>query len=617
MRRSAAAPHLLPVLAYALFTIILTWPLVIRLGEVVPHDLGDPLLSIWTLWWNAHVMPFTERWWDGMAFFPSRYTLAFSDHRLGLGAIATPMMWLGASPLTAHNVVFLLTFFLSAAAAYALCFSLTRSRAAAFIGGLVFGFNPFRAGHLAHLELLASYWLPIVLLALHRWSSTLRPGWLVVLGVALLMQALTSGYYYFFSSVLVALWLIWFTPRGLAPRAYVRLAMALLLPLLILTPMLIEYRNAHAALGLSRGITEIEQLSADLSGLITAPALLALWKSPAAWDRPEGALMPGLTVVVVVVIALLLPRRERSGQVEPTWLRRVRVGLLTAAAVGALIAIVPSLVGPVAYEVLGTRIAIRDASKPLTIAILLCLCWLVTMRRVREAWASQSPLGFYGLATAVMWLLAMGPTVRLFGERVLYKAPYAWLMLLPGFRDEFRAPARFAMLAELTLSAAVALALVRLVRHRPQTHFAALCLVGAAVVAESWLEPLPLHMPPTPLDVPAAVPRDAAVLEWPLGVEDATAMYHSIAHGRRTVNGMSGYAPPHYHVLHEALAEGRVDALPALAAHGPVAIFVPRAAFSADVRAMVTAGGIATSLASTTTHEVLLVASTPGAPTNA
>ena len=36
--------------------------------------------------------------------------IAFSDHRLGASLLATPLQWLGASPLTAYNIVFLATF---------------------------------------------------------------------------------------------------------------------------------------------------------------------------------------------------------------------------------------------------------------------------------------------------------------------------------------------------------------------------------------------------------------------------------------------------------------------------------------------------------------------------
>ncbi len=132
--------------------------------------------------------------------------------------------------------------------------------------------------------------------------------------------------------------------------------------------------------------------------------------------------------------------------------------------------------------------------------------------------AESSPLGFYALATIAMWMFALGPTARLLGYRVLYKAPYAWLMVLPGFRDEFRAPARFAMLAGLTLSAAAAVAFWRLTAPRTaRVRVLATCAAATAVMLDGWIAPLPIVRPPPALEVPAAVSASAAILKLPLG----------------------------------------------------------------------------------------------------
>ena len=68
---------------YTTLACVFTYPLIWRLSSAVPHDLGDPLMSTTILWWNAHALPFTERWWNGFAFWPAPGMLAFSDHRLG------------------------------------------------------------------------------------------------------------------------------------------------------------------------------------------------------------------------------------------------------------------------------------------------------------------------------------------------------------------------------------------------------------------------------------------------------------------------------------------------------------------------------------------------------
>ena len=61
-----------------------------------------------------------------------------------------------------------------------------------------------------HIQVLASYWTPICLAALHRYGRTANRAWAIVAAVAWLMQALSCGYYLFFLSVLLALWVLWF-----------------------------------------------------------------------------------------------------------------------------------------------------------------------------------------------------------------------------------------------------------------------------------------------------------------------------------------------------------------------------------------------------------------------
>src|SRR5581483_10442994 len=154
-------------LLYSVLAIAMTQPLAWHLSTRVPHDLGDPLLSATLLWWNAHVLPLTARWWDGPAFWPAAGSLAFSDHRLGESLLAAPWQWAGAGPIATYNLVLLATFPLSALAAHWLGFTLTPRHSAALVAGLAYGFNPYRIAHIEHLELLAGFGMPAALAALH------------------------------------------------------------------------------------------------------------------------------------------------------------------------------------------------------------------------------------------------------------------------------------------------------------------------------------------------------------------------------------------------------------------------------------------------------------------
>ena len=119
---------------------------------------------------------------------------------------------------------------------------------------------------------------------------------------------------------------------------------------------------------------------------------------------------------------------------------------------------------------------------------------------VRLAWRKRSPLAFYTIATVVMWLFSLGPSPTLMNETLIYKAPYAWLMLLPGV-EGVRVPARFWVLSTLCLAVAGGLAVARITTRWPRLRTWLPALVCALVVVEAW--PRPIRMWPRPESRPA------------------------------------------------------------------------------------------------------------------
>src|SRR5205085_820323 len=80
-------------LFYTALAVAYTWPLILHLSSTLPSDIGDPALNTWILWWNAHAIPLTTRWWNGPMFWPTSGTLAFSEVLVGISLIATPLQW--------------------------------------------------------------------------------------------------------------------------------------------------------------------------------------------------------------------------------------------------------------------------------------------------------------------------------------------------------------------------------------------------------------------------------------------------------------------------------------------------------------------------------------------
>src|SRR5206468_9715048 len=119
--------------------------------------LADPLVNTWILWWDTQRWPLTSAWWNAPMLFPTANVMALSELLLGLLPITGPIQWWTGNALLAHNVALLASFPLCGLAAHALALELTNRHDAAFLAGLAFGFSPYRANELGHVQTLSYY----------------------------------------------------------------------------------------------------------------------------------------------------------------------------------------------------------------------------------------------------------------------------------------------------------------------------------------------------------------------------------------------------------------------------------------------------------------------------
>lgn len=558
-------------LIYTGLTVALAFPLVRQLGDVVANDLGDPLLNAWILWWNAQHVPLSAAWWNAPSFFPFSDTLALSDLLLGLSLFTTPLIWLGASPILAYNVAFLLTFVLSALGAYALGVTLTKRRDVACVVGLLYAFAPYRMAQFAHVQVLASFWMPVALVGLHKYVDDRRLRWLAAFAGAMVLQGLTSGYYLLFFPVLVGLWVLWFLPRGHRLAALAGIAGACVVSAAVLAPFLVRYQAVHVRFGFRRLLDEILFFSPKVTDLARGSADLWLWGPWLQHPGPEADIFPGLTSILLVAAALIVARRSESTS-EPRlsgWLPwPIRLLLVLLATALSLVAVRAFVTGRSRMQLFGFIVSARNLPRSLSLAFYTWVIVGLAGPRFRRLVHAQSPLAFYVFATLIMWLLCFGPAPSIGEVEVLAGAPYGWLMRLPGF-DGLRVPARFAMLAVLCLSAAGGLALARVQSRLGRSGQIVLVVLAAlGALAEGWRS-VPVRPVPEPTIVSPA-DEAGAVLELPLGdpQQDVLSQYRGVVHGHPVVNGYSGYAPPHYPVLYEALVRPDASVMEALAALG-------------------------------------------------
>jgi hypothetical protein len=310
-------------------------------------------------------MPLTDRWWDGLWFWPATGSVSFSDHRLGESLMATPLQWFGLNAVTAANLTLLATFPLSALAAHWLGLTVTRRHDAAILCGLAYGFCPYRIAHLQHLELLGGFGMPAALAALHRYRDTSEWRWLAVFSAALILQGLCTSYYLLFFSVLLVFWVFWFIGWRDTQRL-AAIALSCAVAIVALLPLLNGYKRIHAWYGLQRSFEEIVQLSADVSGLgVASPLIAAL-----GMDGEMGA--PGRRA-----LSWIDRRRRRKRRRDARMAARIvsarssrpaDLWLTAAAAACAALAILGWTIAPWRFASAGVSISSDAPFKPFSLA---------------------------------------------------------------------------------------------------------------------------------------------------------------------------------------------------------------------------------------------------------
>ena len=121
---------------------------------------------------------------------------------IGVGAFSQPVTDIAGTlvarmsgPVAAYNWLVLITFPLSAAAAYLLARHLALSPVGATVAALAYAFSPFHIAQAAyHPHIAQTQWVPLYLLALWRCLDHASPGAVALLGAATIAVTLSNFY---------------------------------------------------------------------------------------------------------------------------------------------------------------------------------------------------------------------------------------------------------------------------------------------------------------------------------------------------------------------------------------------------------------------------------------
>ena len=577
-------------LAYLALTLCATWPLVLGLGRNVAWDLGDSVLVMWILSWDCEQLlrilggdlSRVASFFNGNIFHPAPLTLAYSDHLFAQAIQIFPVWVISGDPILSYNLLFISTFVLSGTGMFLLMRELTGNATAAFVGGLLFAFAPYRLPQSSHLQVLSCQWMPFALYGFTRYFETRRLRPLAGAAAALVLQNLSSGYHLLYFPPFAAAYVLWQVARRHLwrnRRLWVELAGAAAGVAVLTVPFLLPYAEMRRIWNTLRPAAEVSRFSADVYSYATAFSEQRIWGGIlGAFPKPEADLFPGLVPLLLAIAGVGWYRRQcdRQTSAPPSLVPRWFVWLLGVTASVHVIAAIAVLISRrITYDLGLFELQMSNANQLLVRAAAAVGLMVLVSPRVREStrmFVRERGFPVGGLLVAA-WL-SLGPLPQAQGRPVEIAAPYKVLYdYVPGF-DGLRVPARFGVIEALMLAMLGAYGAQRLAGSRAgRAVLAAACVFfflesthvpftvnGMAPVRGLATPEARLRRParaPAVYQAMAEQPSGSVLLELPFGQPDydLRAMFYSTVHWHSLVNGYSGVFPPYYGLLTSAFSE--------------------------------------------------------------
>ena len=350
-------PGLASLLLFVGFAAVQTWPLATDPAHLSRNDNADTVLNEWILSWIAHQLPRDPlRLFDANIFHPEADTLAYSEPLIVQGVLAAPLIWLGASPVLAYNLVLIAGMALTGWAMTLVVARWTGDWIAGVGSGILVAFNAHTLTRLPHLQAQHVEFLPLALLALD--AVLRRPRWSAAIWLAVWfsLQALTSIYLLVFTALALAVSVVvrpedWLGDRF--ARVAPKLAAAAVLAGIALLPMLVPYFRMQQA-GFGRSLDEVAWFSASAKDYWTTPSRLHAIIGTSGGG--STSLFPGVVALLLAGLTLLRGGRALAD-------RRLRMALAFGLVAVAL-SFGPTVPGyPLLYTLVLPLQAIRGAAR--------------------------------------------------------------------------------------------------------------------------------------------------------------------------------------------------------------------------------------------------------------
>ncbi len=504
-------------LAYCALAIVMTWPFARHMRTYI-DDPVDPSLVAWILHWNFHVMAhgLWTQYFNPPIFYPYQQTLLFSETFLTQSIIGLPFYAVTKDLLITYNALVLSSFIFSAYSAFLLINYYTKRKIASFFGGFIYGFALFRFGHIGHLQILSTYFIPLSILFFEKLLENPNKKNVLLFSICFILLSHASLYQMVFTSItllLIALYR-YLKNRGLLTKNLViHLIASGAIVFLGIIPTYYGYYRFSKEYNVQRDITENVLYSADLTSIVNGPSKLYVENCPSIEKTHQKNLycyetifMPGITAAILAVLALVSIRKNEEGK------------------------------------------------------------WNIKPARIATTI-------LYASLLVISYVFALGPQLKINGENTRIPLPYIALYYVYPPAQGTRVPGRWDMIFYLCLGILVAFTIMRILRRNLKPLHASLLLTGIFTLLMFEYYAVPIHTRPAYYYKTPAVsyvknnPEIKVLARLPMWVDkygnnfdDTDALLEQTYHQKKILNGYSGYNPDGHIKVSELLTDKFPDA---------------------------------------------------------
>ncbi len=561
--------HFKYLLFFVLITIIQLYPFSIYPFNRV-HDVGDPLLNTYILFWvGDKIFHDPLNVFNANFYYPYNNTISFSDHMLPLAFLAYPFYLITKNPIFSYNAILVISFVINAYSIFLLAYKLTNNPFAGIISGLIFSFSSYKMMHISHIQLLASMWIPLYFLCLHKFFENNKFKDSIWFSFFFLLQALSSIYYGLFSiSILIFVFpLFVIIYKRINLNSLLKLILPLFITAIFLSLLSIPYMKNFIKFNFKRPLLFGAELQNYLAPL---PQNILFGKLLSNFGSHEKYLFPGLLALSLAIFSLI---GEKNNLIYNSKKNRIWLKLIPSFKIFLFLFTIANLIF-IFLIILSTEfyIKINLFKYPLralcrfvlNLFIIMLLCLIYKVSKNIKGLEDKIKL-LYLYLTVWALFLSFGKGFGFMGNYISSKFfPFSlFYNYLIGFAG-IRQPGRYAVFVLFGIAILAGFGSAKLIekfKNMPAKYIL-MAIILFFINLEYLSIPLssvviPVgsskNIPPTYIWIKDNI-DDAVILEYPFFPEihkEAIYMYLSIYHKKKIINGYSGFIPCSAHFLRE------------------------------------------------------------------